>query len=184
VPTALWSTQVEISCQVEPVTTLCTYRDCVEFTAQVYADTFKRLARQARPAVLYPVVKHVPLSEIPPQPVQLTPYCKGYDTVFLSLNRYVPDVGLSDAGSSNLFGLFSRYERKKNIALAISALQHFKTLQRKAAGDVKERKVLLVVAGGYDVRVTENVEYLKVASIWRGCGPFLRLMGRSRAIRS
>jgi hypothetical protein len=25
--------------------------------------------------------------------------------------------------------------------------------------------VLLVVAGGYDVRVTENVEYLKVASI-------------------
>jgi alpha-1,3/alpha-1,6-mannosyltransferase len=60
---------------------------------------------------------------------------------------------------------FFRYERKKNIALAISALQHFKTLQRKPAGDVKERKVLLVVAGGYDVRVTENVEYLKVASI-------------------
>jgi alpha-1,3/alpha-1,6-mannosyltransferase len=60
---------------------------------------------------------------------------------------------------------FFRYERKKNIALAISALQHFKTLQHKAAGDVKRKKVLLVVAGGYDIRVTENVEYLKVVTI-------------------
>lgn len=62
--------------------------------------------------------------------------------------------------------LVRRYERKKNIALAITALQHFKT---KSKGDSKSntssRKVLLVIAGGYDLRVTENVEYLQVRVI-------------------
>jgi hypothetical protein len=99
VPIELWSTQVELPAGLSQRPPFFTYFGCVEFTAQVYADTFKRLARQARPAVLYPVVKHVPLSEIPPQPVQLTPYCKGYEAVFLSLNRYVPYVGLNEARS-------------------------------------------------------------------------------------
>jgi hypothetical protein len=100
-------------CRVESATTFFTYFGCVEFTAQVYADTFKRLARQARPAVLYPVVKHVPLSEIPPQPLQLTPYCQGYDTVFLSLNRYVPDVGLSNCRELKSFWTFSGMRERK-----------------------------------------------------------------------
>jgi hypothetical protein len=68
-----------------------------------------------------------------------------------------------------------RYERKKNIGLAISALQKFKAQRQQvpsssaaAAEGVNnkkggQRKVLLVVAGGYDLRVAENVEYLEVS---------------------
>lgn len=58
---------------------------------------------------------------------------------------------------------YRRYERKKNIGLAISALQHFKTLQRSLKGGLADKRGLLVVAGGYDLRVDENVEYLEVS---------------------
>ena len=89
--------------------------------------------------VLYPVVKELSDEELPLEPKKLTPYCAGYDAVFLSLNRY---------------------ERKKNIALAIEAFHHFKTQQKLAKKN--SEKVLLVVAGGYDLRVEENVQYLEV----------------------
>jgi alpha-1,3/alpha-1,6-mannosyltransferase len=56
-----------------------------------------------------------------------------YDSVFLSLNRY---------------------ERKKNINLAIDALLDLKM------NSTDSRRVLLVVAGGYDLSVPENTQYL------------------------
>ena len=89
-------------------------------------------------------------ASLPTHPAEITPYCKGYDQVFLSLNRY---------------------ERKKNISLAIAALKHFKGLKGTSSGvkatgnNIATQKVLLVIAGGYDLRVTENVEYLEVAQI-------------------
>lgn len=55
-----------------------------------------------------------------------------------------------------------RYERKKNIELAISALQQFKSLRVGVKG-LAEKKGLLVVAGGYDLRVEENVQYLEAS---------------------
>jgi glycosyltransferase involved in cell wall biosynthesis len=45
----------------------------------------------------------------------------------------------------------NRYERKKNIALAIDSLEYLKNSYK-----TEEFSVLLVVAGGYDVSVTEN----------------------------
>lgn len=60
-------------------------------------------------------------------------YIAEYDTVFLSLNRY---------------------ERKKNITLAIDALQELKR------NNIDNRRVVLVIAGGYDLSVPENVQYL------------------------
>jgi glycosyltransferase involved in cell wall biosynthesis len=60
-------------------------------------------------------------------------YTAEYDTVFLSLNRY---------------------ERKKNITLAIDALQELKR------NNIDNRRVVLVIAGGYDLSVPENVQYL------------------------
>jgi hypothetical protein len=83
-------------------------------------------------------------------------------------------AGLSTSSSpvTTSLCLVCRYERKKNIALAISALQQFKAQRQQATSstatedgkktDKKQRKVLLVVAGGYDLRVAENVEYLEV----------------------
>lgn len=60
-------------------------------------------------------------------------YIAEYDTVFLSLNRY---------------------ERKKNITLAIDALQELKR------NYIDNRRVVMVIAGGYDLSVPENVQYL------------------------
>jgi alpha-1,3/alpha-1,6-mannosyltransferase len=48
----------------------------------------------------------------------------------------------------------NRYERKKDIALALKAYARFSI-------DTKRRDCMLVVAGGYDTRLTENVDYHK-----------------------
>jgi alpha-1,3/alpha-1,6-mannosyltransferase len=50
----------------------------------------------------------------------------------------------------------NRYERKKNIALAIHALH----LALKQLGELKyHRKLRLIIAGGFDSRLTENVQH-------------------------
>ena len=51
----------------------------------------------------------------------------------------------------------SRYERKKNLKLAVEALAVLKTLLDDAPGAWSD--VHLVMAGGYDTRVAENVEH-------------------------
>ena len=48
-----------------------------------------------------------------------------------------------------------RYERKKNILLAVEALDVL--LQR--IDPSRHSDIMLVVAGGYDTRVEENVSY-------------------------
>ena len=60
------------------------------------------------------------------------PYADGYDVVFVSINRY---------------------ERKKNIELALDALHHFNASKNSIS-------TALVIAGGYDYSVVENAEYL------------------------
>ncbi|KAK1262271.1 hypothetical protein QJS04_geneDACA008726 [Acorus gramineus] len=52
----------------------------------------------------------------------------------------------------------NRFERKKNIQLAISA---FAMLQSDGGGMKDLAEVSLTVVGGYDKRLTENVEYLE-----------------------
>eukprot|EP01034_Spumella_vulgaris_P033406 gene33406-41221_t len=96
--------------------------------------------------VLYPVVSDLTpayLERIGDRIDHFAPYVTGYDQVFVSLNRY---------------------ERKKNISLALDAANHLKTRLLKDSSDVydtsRRSRILLVVAGGYDVRVRENVEYL------------------------
>ena len=127
--------------------------------------------------MLYPVVKEVPEAELPDDPAACTPYTQGYDRIFLSMNRldhmrllaclyfvlYL--IPLYIYFHCTLLLLYvSSYERKKNILLAISALQHYKSLQQPHTGVGKS--VLLVVAGGYDTRVQENVDYLQVDAIF------------------
>lgn len=62
-------------------------------------------------------------------------YTDGYDVVFVSLNRY---------------------ERKKNIQLAIDALHHFSC----SSSSGTSKSIALIIAGGYDLSVAENEEYL------------------------
>ena len=51
----------------------------------------------------------------------------------------------------------NRFERKKNVGLAIEALAKVRPLISESQFD----KLHVVIAGGYDPRVTENVEHLK-----------------------
>eukprot|EP01126_Amoeba_proteus_P003439 TRINITY_DN11141_c0_g2_i4.p1 TRINITY_DN11141_c0_g2~~TRINITY_DN11141_c0_g2_i4.p1 ORF type:complete len:206 (+),score=35.83 TRINITY_DN11141_c0_g2_i4:880-1497(+) len=117
---------------LEEYTTGCA--DCVlvnsHFTAHVFNETFKRL-RHVHPRVLYPcvdVVNHIPNFEKKP-----TKECSIVKIV--SLNRY---------------------ERKKDIELALKAfarLRHTKAF--------RESRLQLIIAGGYSTEVKENVEYCK-----------------------
>lgn len=94
-----------------------------EFTKETVERAFS-LPATNNLQVLYPCVNTNPTTQpSPPDPLCLQPY-------FLSLNRY---------------------ERKKNIALAIQAY---------ALGLAKKR-VRLFIAGGYDSRLDENVRHFE-----------------------
>lgn len=108
---------------VEEVTTLMADMIVVnsKFTARVFAKTF-RLACGWEPDVLYPCVSiDEDLEDSEPSPPRPT---------LLSINRF---------------------ERKKNLGLAIDA---FAEMRREHKDPSR-----LVLAGGYDPRLSENVEY-------------------------
>ncbi|KER28327.1 hypothetical protein T265_04788 [Opisthorchis viverrini] len=65
-----------------------------------------------------------------------------------------------------VFVSINRYERKKNLSLALFALSHLfihwdELVDSDKSGHAKPSDVHLVLAGGYDTRVAENVEYHK-----------------------
>lgn len=106
-----------------------------KFTRRIFKSTFKSLSH-IDPDVLYP-----------------------------SLNTSYFDKALEVEGSAvdlprnSKFVILSlnRYERKKNLPLAIEALKELEGELTKPEFD----RVRLVIAGGYDVRVEENVEHFK-----------------------
>lgn len=109
--------------------------DCIvvnsHFTASVFKDTFKSLSH-INPDVLYPSLNISSFERVVPEDIaDLIPRKK---FLFLSINRY---------------------ERKKNLALALEALHE---LRGRLDSD-EWNEVLLVMAGGYDKRVLENVEH-------------------------
>ncbi|GLT93893.1 hypothetical protein SLE2022_116630 [Rubroshorea leprosula] len=76
-----------------------------------------------------------------------------------------PAVNVDQFGKPNSYMLnflsINRFERKKNINLAVSA---FAKLQKLKGGVLKNCNVAdatLTIAGGYDKRLRENVEYLE-----------------------
>ncbi|XP_070562690.1 alpha-1,3/1,6-mannosyltransferase ALG2-like [Ptychodera flava] len=109
--------------------------DCIlvnsNFTAQTFRMTFKSLSG-ITPDVLYPSLNFSAFDGPIEEAGDLIP--SNFTTMFLSINRY---------------------ERKKNLALAIEAMGKLKdTLSEESF-----KKVHLVMAGGYDERVTENKEH-------------------------
>ncbi|NXE51158.1 ALG2 mannosyltransferase, partial [Casuarius casuarius] len=110
--------------------------DCIvvnsKFTASVFKDTFKSLSH-INPEVLYPSLSTRSFETIVPADIAaLIPQKKKF--LFLSINRY---------------------ERKKNLALALEALHDL----RGRLDSHEWNEVHLVMAGGYDKRVLENVEH-------------------------
>lgn len=101
-----------------------------KFTRIIYHQTFKYLNND--PAVVYPCV------DLSNQKIE----SQDKDLLNLILSK-----------NDKFFLSINRYERKKNIELALKA---FSLSYASKTKDVK-----LIISGGYDSRVQENVEYLK-----------------------
>lgn len=106
------------------------------FTCNVFARTFKSI--HTTPDILYPSIN----TESFDQDIATT-----YEDV---LGKDLPKDKFT-------FLSINRYERKKNIILAITALP---LLKSKLANDEWDR-VHVIIAGGYDSRVSENIEYFE-----------------------
>ncbi|KAJ3378684.1 Alpha-1,3-mannosyltransferase-like protein, partial [Entophlyctis sp. JEL0112] len=100
------------------------------FTRQIFKESFPSIKRL--PKVLYPAIR-----------------TEAYN---MSVNK---NLGRSLRGKTVILSI-NRFERKKNIALAIQAFSALQTLCPRQFNDL-----VLVIAGGYDTRVTENVEHLE-----------------------
>ncbi|CAB3372101.1 Hypothetical predicted protein [Cloeon dipterum] len=108
-----------------------------KFTSGVFSDTFPRL-RSVQPKVLYPSLN--------------TDF---FDTkVHLDLAEV---TGVKLPKNVILFLSINRYERKKNLGLAVSALAQL----QKNLDEPTFAKVHLVMAGGYDNRVDENIQHFE-----------------------
>lgn len=104
-----------------------------KFTCGVFKRTFKSL--QVTPDVLYPSLN-----------------TKTFDETVASEE----DASRLDLADTAIVYLsINRFERKKNITLALKA---FKQLEQQLSKSEWER-CHLILAGGYDLRVVENVEY-------------------------
>lgn len=123
---------------LEETTTGCA--DCLlvnsRYTESVFRATFKRLSH-LQLHLLYPTCN---LSQLD-QPV------KGYLNEIIDLK-----------GVNGIFLSLNRYERKKNHALAIEAAKKLDEILKRASKEVR-KSFHLIIAGGYDERVPENVEY-------------------------
>ncbi|KAJ1679179.1 Alpha-1,3-mannosyltransferase-like protein [Spiromyces aspiralis] len=102
------------------------------FTRSVFARAFRRITKQ--PKVLYPSLN-------------LAAYDRSLDTADLNLAPLRSSRGLVVS--------INRFERKKDLALAIRAFHRLITTHTEYAGSLR-----LVMAGGYDPRVEENVQHL------------------------
>eukprot|EP00730_Choanoeca_flexa_P015051 TRINITY_DN6811_c0_g2_i1.p1 TRINITY_DN6811_c0_g2~~TRINITY_DN6811_c0_g2_i1.p1 ORF type:complete len:423 (+),score=113.18 TRINITY_DN6811_c0_g2_i1:171-1439(+) len=107
------------------------------FTAGIFRKTFTRL-RHIQPAVLYPSLQ------------------------FAAFDK---DVSMKDAdrlvGTSGRYVFLSinRYERKKNLMLALQAFRQLQEALAKGNQTELWQQCHLVMAGGYDPRLPENVDY-------------------------
>ncbi|CAL8087079.1 unnamed protein product [Calicophoron daubneyi] len=131
------------------------------FTAGVFHTTFTSL-KETRVEVVYPVSSLDNL-KLPPAvlDVQDVSKCTG-DKM---LCRKALPTGTIPASSKFVFVSINRYERKKNISLAMFALNHLihhwdELVEANSETErAKPSDVHLVIAGGYDTRVPENVEH-------------------------
>lgn len=104
------------------------------YTLSVFKSTFTRLKME--PEVLYPSIN-----------------CSNFDQMrILPLERVLDRKLPKD---SIMLLSINRYERKKHLHLAIEGLAELKSL----VSPEMYKKIYLVMAGGYDKRVEENVEH-------------------------
>ncbi|XP_044010237.1 alpha-1,3/1,6-mannosyltransferase ALG2 [Aphidius gifuensis] len=104
------------------------------YTLEVFKKTFTKLTIQ--PDILYPSI-----------------HTEFFDSQRISSLEKTLDQKLPH--NSNILLSINRYERKKNLGLALYALAELKNL----LSTDEWNKTLLIMAGGYDKRVEENVDH-------------------------
>ncbi|KAI0464128.1 hypothetical protein LJB42_001731 [Komagataella kurtzmanii] len=123
---------------LEQYTTICADRVVVNsnFTKGIFKETFPIISKYYEPTVLYPCVDTEASSIDDTTKEEMKEFFHSNERFFLSVNRF---------------------ERAKNISLAIRV---FAKLKKENLQFFKENRLKLIVAGGYDSRVRENVEHL------------------------
>ncbi|KAM0997996.1 hypothetical protein ACFX13_007914 [Malus domestica] len=118
---------------IEEMTTGMAHKILVnsKFTASMFAKTFKHLAARG----IQPAVLYPAVNVN-----QFNEPANSFRLNFLSINRF---------------------ERKKNIDLAISAFALLRTLEGDVLQGPDLAEASLTIAGGFDNRLRENVEYLE-----------------------
>lgn len=109
-----------------------------EFTKNVYHNAFPTLT--AEPSVLYPCI----IEDSFKLPIDFDSKTVIKNLLKVPTNQPLPKLITS----------LNRYERKKNIGLAIRSFRAFLNYE-----NVNSNDYMLVIAGGYDDAVTENVEH-------------------------
>lgn len=123
---------------LEEITTGQAHRIMVnsKFTSGVFTNTFKRI--HVVPDILYPSMITQHYDDVTPLPINEI------------LAKELPD-------NSFIFLSINRYERKKNLKLALAAMNELK----KHLSATDWFRSHLVIAGGYDTKVVENVEHFE-----------------------
>lgn len=103
-----------------------------KYTARVYQDAFQNITEV--PDICYPSINTEFFKSTVPKPLKEVVPVGTDKFIFLSINRY---------------------ERKKNLALALKALEHLKHIVSESDWS----KVHLIMAGGFDPINLENMEH-------------------------
>ncbi|KAM9984811.1 hypothetical protein ACTFIY_009258 [Dictyostelium cf. discoideum] len=118
------------------------------FTSSIYKQSFKHLKNS--PSVLYPIIntnefdKTKQSHNFSNQPIE---------------NNLINPIKLDD---KKFFLSINRYERKKDLKLALDAFSVFISNNESGGGSSKGKdEIYLVFAGGYDTGLKENVEHLQ-----------------------
>jgi len=131
-----------------------------QFTQQVFLRNFPIIAADPKKSEQETLTfgrKHCP--EILYPPINLKVFEKSpkfSQTIDDLLARQI------NGRTTHILTSLNRYERKKNIPLALHSFAKFMELTQQQNGTSGEdQDCVLVVAGGWDQRVAENVEHLK-----------------------
>lgn len=125
-----------------------------KFTSNVFRETFTSL-NHVQLRILYPIANEKSLCLPTSAQFQSSHQSKYEYRKYLS-SEIIPEK------AKIIFVSINRYERKKNLSLALYSLEYLITHWDQlidSTVEIKPENVHLIIAGGYDRRVIENVEY-------------------------
>nr|CAX74994.1 GYF,domain-containing protein [Schistosoma japonicum] len=124
-----------------------------KFTSNIFRETFTSL-NHVQLRILYPIATTrslcLPTSEKSES-----------DQSKYEYRKLLPS-GIIPVKAKIVFVSINRYERKKNLTLALNSLDYLITHWDQlidSSLEIQPENVHLVIAGGYDRRLVENVEY-------------------------